>query len=658
YNTGLKASQTKVYLIPEEYNPVIDDPIDSTMITQTDAEGQYVFSKIPPGNYNIMAYDKITDKCSFISSVPAPKQDTNFLNIDTLKSPGSIKVMVIDTFNTNGYFFIRGTNIYTSLKKGFIVNNGFISLTFNNIPQATFNLFEYTLKDRNFKPMPIGKSVKVQPHDTALVQCHKVYIVKGQVVYESGVYASGVHISILPDNYVPTLDNMLPHSMSVKTNSKGEFFIKISSKGTYNIHGIHPVNNTQFFRSNVIVDKDTTVLNPSILKKTGKIKIILPDSLDRQSGYVYIEGTNIHKTLNKGKPLNNGFYSLTVDSVPDGTYPTLYYRQLLKGKDPVDLTSEFTVKSNTCIMLEAFVTWSFYKTDNSGLPSNIIFDMAIDSTGSKWFATNKGAVKYTGKEWIVFNEHNSGLGSDKVINITVDKKGVIWFGTPKGVAKYNGKNWNSYNSSNTQLTNDFINKISPDKLGNIWICTNEGAAYFNTNSEQILFPIVFPFKEIFNMAIDYKGVKWFITKQEGLIGFDDISSIIYETSNSGLISDKVYIVKTDRHGDKWIGGKGGVTKFDGKTWKQVPTTSIDYETDKSECTVISIAIDQNDIKYFGTYTGGRVFVYNNHQMRIYDSESSIIPRKSYQIQSIVVDEDNNKWICTSREGVYTFGPNK
>ena len=657
YDNGLRASQTSVYLFTEEYNPVIDGPLKSTMITQTDAVGQYVFSKIPPGKYNVLAYDKITDKCSFISSISVIKRDTIYLNIDTLKSPGSIKVMVLDTFNTDGYFFIRGTNIFRSIKKVFEVKNNYISLILNDIPPATFDSIEYTLKDRNFKPVKLEKSVEVQPHDTVLIQVYKVYIVKGVVKYENGVYVKGAHISILPDTHIPLFDNGLPTSMSDKTNLKGEFLIKLLSKGMYNIQGIHPFLNKQFFRSNITIDQDTTVLNPSIIKETGKIKIILPDSLNRDYGYVFIKGTNIYKKLYNSIKLNNGFYSLTVDSVPEGTFPAFYYRQLDKKKDPIDLTSKFTVMAQKSTMLEAFVTWSFYKTSNSGLPSNIVFDMAIDSNGSKWFATYKGAAKYTGKKWIVFNKHNSGLGSDKVNSITVDKNGIIWFGTSNGVAKYNGTNWESYNSSNTQLISNFVNKISSDNSENIWICTNKGAASIYSNSELISYPKLLPLTEIFCMAIDNQGVKWFVTKQEGLIGFYDTSSIKYKTSNSGLISNEVYVVKTDRYGDIWIGGKGGVVKFDGTTWKQAPTI-LDKESDNSECTVLSIVIDQNDIKYFGTYKGGRVFIYNNHQMRVYDSESSIIPKNSYQIQSMVVDKDNNKWICTSREGVYVFGSNK
>ena len=53
--------------------------------------------------------------------------------------------------------------------------------------------------------------------------------------------------------------------------------------------------------------------------------------------------------------------------------------------------------------------WIVYDTLNSGLPSNVINSIAIDSNGIKWIGTNKGLVKYNGIIWTVYNTSNSGL---------------------------------------------------------------------------------------------------------------------------------------------------------------------------------------------------------------------------------------------------------
>ncbi|RPI13088.1 MAG: hypothetical protein EHM58_19165 [Ignavibacteriae bacterium] len=53
--------------------------------------------------------------------------------------------------------------------------------------------------------------------------------------------------------------------------------------------------------------------------------------------------------------------------------------------------------------------WIVYTTTNSGLPSNNIFPIAIDTNNIKWIGTSQGLAKFDGANWIVFDTSNSPL---------------------------------------------------------------------------------------------------------------------------------------------------------------------------------------------------------------------------------------------------------
>jgi ligand-binding sensor domain-containing protein len=47
--------------------------------------------------------------------------------------------------------------------------------------------------------------------------------------------------------------------------------------------------------------------------------------------------------------------------------------------------------------------WTTYNTSNSGLASNEVFAVAIDSSGNKWFGTGGGVSRFDGVNWTTYN---------------------------------------------------------------------------------------------------------------------------------------------------------------------------------------------------------------------------------------------------------------
>jgi ligand-binding sensor domain-containing protein len=61
----------------------------------------------------------------------------------------------------------------------------------------------------------------------------------------------------------------------------------------------------------------------------------------------------------------------------------------------------------------------------SGLPSNEVYDLKIDTKGFLWVGTSEGLVRYDGNSFFLLNNPKSR--GNAVTGILEDKTGTIWF---------------------------------------------------------------------------------------------------------------------------------------------------------------------------------------------------------------------------------------
>ena len=77
--------------------------------------------------------------------------------------------------------------------------------------------------------------------------------------------------------------------------------------------------------------------------------------------------------------------------------------------------------------------WIVYDTANSGLPSDLVRDLAIDEQGNIWMGTRGGGLaNFDGVNWTVYNTANSGLPDDLIVALAIDEQGNKWIGTAGG----------------------------------------------------------------------------------------------------------------------------------------------------------------------------------------------------------------------------------
>ena len=309
--------------------------------------------------------------------------------------------------------------------------------------------------------------------------------------------------------------------------------------------------------------------------------------------------------------------------------------------------------------------WTVFNAKNSNFPIDSISSIVIDQYNNKWIGFSKtlygtgycyggaGFAKFDNQKWTFFHEDNSALPSNNIYSIAVDKFGNKWIGTTNGLVKYKGETWEIYNSSNSNLPGEKVNSISIDYYGNRWISilTDEwsgighylGAGLAKINDTSLTFfshsNTGLPYRWIHSIVIDSVENKWIGTYGNGLSKFDGEVWTNYYKSNSGLISDTINEIVIDTLGNLWIGTFNGLSKFDGEVWTNYNTSNSDIPSN----IVYAIEIDKFGNKWIGTKDGLSKF-----------DDINWTTFNINWISSIFIDNQDNIWIGTYGQGVYKY----
>ena len=217
-------------------------------------------------------------------------------------------------------------------------------------------------------------------------------------------------------------------------------------------------------------------------------------------------------------------------------------------------------------------TWTNYSTLPGGL-SNKIFAVVVDQEGNIWFGTNVEA--YPDEDGYGVCKFSGGQCTnylvDSAINaIAVDNWGNVWVGTDwEGVFRFDGSNWTPYNTSNSGLASNNVEAIAIESGDVKWfggcvinetmhcplvVCLDAVVSRFDGGWSNLYPPAG---TTITAIAVDWRGHKWFGTRQHGVSEFDGANWMIYDDSNSGLQSNNITAIATDNEWNIWFATYGG-----------------------------------------------------------------------------------------------------
>ena len=309
-------------------------------------------------------------------------------------------------------------------------------------------------------------------------------------------------------------------------------------------------------------------------------------------------------------------------------------------------------------------SWEWYNTSNSGLPSDNLTALAVDSSNNIWIGTEEhGVTKYDGVDWFTYNTSNSGLPSNNINSVLADQSGNLWIGTNNGLAKLNGNIWEVYNSQNSGLPTNTALNLALDSFGKIWGLTQSGGIllylynFDGTNWQSFMFPGNYNLSYSPEIKVDLNDDIWMCAGASGLTHFDGVNWTNYNTNNSGIPTDLIYDIDIEPIGVKWLGtDMNGIAEFNDTSWI-VYCNSCPYPNANPfpYNGALTIFVDSRNVIWTNS-PGGAVQFFNPDWI-LWEYTNSPFPGPPYNSPDIKdIKEDNNrhKWFCTSNYGLFEF----
>jgi ligand-binding sensor domain-containing protein len=221
-------------------------------------------------------------------------------------------------------------------------------------------------------------------------------------------------------------------------------------------------------------------------------------------------------------------------------------------------------------------TWTVYDDSNSPLQDNAIRALDIDSAGALWMGNQDGLAKFDGTNWGIYSSANSII-QNTIASVYATSNQRVFAGSINGGLFILNQdtiksNFTIANGSgipdNTQLAFD------EDSLGNVWFATpangivawkNVGGWFWYYMGNSLL-----PSNSLSDLKFSNdESSLWLATADSGIIKKTGVVYKSYTTVNSLMPDNNVQCLAIDNNGVLWIGtATQGVVRFQ-------ETTSID-----------------------------------------------------------------------------------
>lgn len=301
---------------------------------------------------------------------------------------------------------------------------------------------------------------------------------------------------------------------------------------------------------------------------------------------------------NKGSSGFDGsrWVTLTETNVPVSNYTNKVF---------VDSQGGVWVGTDMGVSLYTGGEWRHFDVED-GLSDSYITDIEEDGFGAMWFTTNNGVSKKAGDSFTTYTTENSDIPADYSIVVSFDPAtGLLWFAFGEGAASFDGSTWTTYNTDDGMKSSVVNDILATDNY--IWFSHWEGLSRLNkSNGTWDTFTAADGLSNtaVGGMVYDagsgstwfgtfggginkYNGSSWSsITVNDGLgddnvnvldinpvLGIvagswhtgvsvvDDGAVTVYTSENSGLISNSINSVSSQRDGRIWIATGFGLSSY-------------------------------------------------------------------------------------------------
>lgn len=285
--------------------------------------------------------------------------------------------------------------------------------------------------------------------------------------------------------------------------------------------------------------------------------------------------------------------------------------------------------------------WRIFSTDNSGLSSNSVLSLALESDGTVWIGGENSINSFNGKDWTSLD-----INSGEIISLDVDSEDNLWVGSDNGgLHKYDGTELIEY------LPERNARWISVDHSDNVWVGSFAGLSKFDgqewTHFDSANSGIPYDISFVVHAAPDstlWAKMSSSDTGQDHIVQYDGIDWASHSASGT---TGWWQSIASDTSGNILVGKFTGLALYNQSTWisRVVPSDNLSF--------LGAIAVDEQNHIWCG-FDGG-LAKYDRTNWTFYTTSNSALP--SGWVTSIVIDSNGNKWLGTYGGGLAVFNEN-
>lgn len=282
-------------------------------------------------------------------------------------------------------------------------------------------------------------------------------------------------------------------------------------------------------------------------------------------------------------------------------------------------------------------TWKKYNDSNSGLPTNTVHAMDLDtSSNTLWIGTSHYLV--TLQHDSIWDTITTVFPNNPWFAVKVDSRGDVWVGGDTDCKLYRFSNGTMTEFTDSINSIGEVRAIEEDAYGNIWVGITSAYSLrmydgnrWHDYSDSVLN------EGIWAMELGFDSTMWFGSWAEELFKYDGQNFTHYGASNSPMPNSQVRSIARGNYPDMWIGTRNGLLRFDGDTtWRHWTESGSPLYDDE----IYALAVDNDTVTWIGYNGGSSVGTYDSTGYgRINYPFSSV----SFT-HSIVIAPDGKKWI--------------
>lgn len=272
-------------------------------------------------------------------------------------------------------------------------------------------------------------------------------------------------------------------------------------------------------------------------------------------------------------------------------------------------------------------------TEDNGLPANAVHSLFEDSRGFIWVGTTAG---------LALIDHEQNLTPQFIAEITApvfaltaDSQQQLLIGTERGLFLLNDQQ-----QLEELLADVPVSTLLPEESGVLWIGTVDRGLLrlYNNTLEQLSIEQGLPNNRVLALLRDKERSLW-VGTNGGIFRLSDAPFTTY-TSDQGLADNYVRTVMSDQAECVYVGSSRGLDKICNGSIR-----NIDLSSHAKGQSVLSLAMDQQQSLWIGTYTEGLLHYADGEIIAQYRSEDGLAAN---EVRAILPRPDGSVLVGTAQ----------